>query len=143
MGTATKVRVILADDHAILRQCIRTALERRPDIQVVGDCDNGDLAVHKAKELQPDLAILDVTMPGTNGIEAARRIRQESPGTVIIALSMFAQKPYIVEMFKAGASGYVLKEYGATELLAAVDAVMSGQRYISPHAQDVLDDGDI
>ncbi|HEX9861110.1 MAG TPA: response regulator transcription factor [Nitrospirota bacterium] len=127
------IRVILADDHTMIREGLRAVLRKHPDIEVVSEADNGRTAVQAAKKFRPDIVILDVFMPGLNGIEAARRMAAASPGTKTIALSMHSGRRFVAEMFKAGASGYLLKDCASEELVNAIRAVMAGRNYLSPH----------
>jgi len=125
-------RVLLADDHKILRQGLRTLLEQEPDIQVVGEADNGRLSVKLATELAPDVVIMDVAMPDLNGIDATRRIAEAEPKARVLALSMHSDGRYVRGMLQAGARGYILKDCAAEELTRAIRTVMAGQVYVSP-----------
>ena len=133
-------RIVLADDHRILRDGLRTLLEAQPGLEVVAEADNGRSAVSLAGELTPDLVILDVGMPELNGVEAARRILAENPSVKIVALSMHADRRFVAEMLKAGASAYVLKEGAFDELIQAIDAVTEGKVYLSPRIAGVVVD---
>jgi DNA-binding NarL/FixJ family response regulator len=123
-------RVILADDHGIVRDGLRALLGQLRDIEVVAEADNGRTAVELAKKHRPDLVILDVSMPDLNGIEAARHIHEAVPTARIIGLSMHADKRFVAEMLRAGASGYVLKDAAFEELHQAIASVMNGQIYL-------------
>lgn len=125
-------RVLLADDHKILRQGLRTLLEQEKDIQVVGEADNGRLSVELTGELAPDVVIMDVAMPDLNGIDATRRITEADPRTRVLALSMHSDGRYVRGMLQAGARGYILKDCAAEELTHAIRTVMAGQVYVSP-----------
>lgn len=125
-------RVLLADDHKILRQGLRTLLEQEKDIQVVGEADNGRLSVELTGELAPDVVIMDVAMPDLNGIDATRRITKADPRTRVLALSMHSDGRYVRGMLQAGARGYILKDCAAEELTHAIRTVMAGQVYVSP-----------
>jgi DNA-binding NarL/FixJ family response regulator len=125
-------RVLLADDHKILRQGLRTLLEREKDIQIVGEADNGRSSVKLTGELAPDVVIMDVAMPDLNGIDATRRITQADPRTRVLALSMHSDGRYVRGMLQAGARGYILKDCAAEELTHAIRTVMAGQVYVSP-----------
>jgi len=131
-------RVLLADDHAIVCEGLRSLLQKEPDVEVVGTAGTGRDAVQMARKLAPDVAILDITMPDMNGIEAARQIRTQTPRTKVIALSMHADRRFAAEMLKAGAQGYLLKECAFEELLNAVRAVVAGHTYLSPRVSDVV-----
>ncbi len=125
-------RVLLADDHKILRQGLRTLLEQEKDIQVVGEAENGRSSVKLAGELAPDVVIMDVAMPDLNGIDATRRIAEAEPRTRVLALSMHSDGRYVKGMLQAGARGYILKDCAAEELTHAIRTVMAGQVYVSP-----------
>ena len=125
-------RVLLADDHKILRQGLRTLLEQEKDIHVVGEADNGRTSVKLAGELAPDVVIMDVAMPDLNGIDATRRITESEPRTRVLALSMHSDGRYVKGMLQAGARGYILKDCAAEELTRAIRAVMADQVYVSP-----------
>lgn len=124
-----QVRILLVDDHAVLRSGLRMLLEAQADLEVVGEAGDGETAVALAGELQPDVVLLDLTLPGMSGIEAARRIRAAAPAAKIIVLTMHDDRGYLAEALKAGVSGYVLKKAADTELLSAIRAV---------HASNVL-----
>jgi DNA-binding NarL/FixJ family response regulator len=125
-------RVLLADDHKILRQGLRTLLEQEKDIQVVGEAENGRSSVKLAGDLTPDLVIMDVAMPDLIGIDATRRIAEAEPRTRVLALSMHSDGRYVKGMLQAGARGYILKDCAAEELTHAIRTVMAGQVYVSP-----------
>lgn len=135
------VRVLLADDHGIVREGLRSLLEKEPGIEVVGEAENGRDAVRLARELSPDVAVVDISMPGLNGIEATRRIVSGCPGTKVIALSMHSHRRFIREMLRAGASGYVLKDCAVKELVGAIEAVVAGGTYLCPAIAGVVAKG--
>jgi two-component system response regulator NreC len=124
--------VLLVEDHALVRRGIRTMLEVEADMKVVGECGDGREAVRLFNRLRPDLVLMDVVMPDLNGIETTRQMVASRPGSRIIMLSMHADGQYVVESFRAGASGYVLKDAAFGELLSAIKAVRDGKRYLSP-----------
>ena len=124
------IRVLLADDHAVLRSGLRLLIERQPGIEVVGEAGDGNEALAKAKALQPDLVLLDINMPGLDGLAALPRIRQESPASRVLILTMHDDVSYLQEALRAGASGYVLKRAVDSELLMAIQAVMRGETYV-------------
>ena len=126
------VRIILAEDHRITREGLVNLLQERSDMEVVGEAENGREAVKLASELSPDLVIMDVTMPDLNGIDATRIITSGSNNTKVIALSMYSDKQFVQGMIQAGASGYLLKDCAFEELVAAIQAVMQGDTYLSP-----------
>ncbi len=125
-------RVLLADDHKILRQGLRTLLEQEEDIYIVGEADNGRSSVKLAGELAPDVVIMDVAMPDLNGIDATRRVIEAEPKARVLALSMHSDGRYVKGMLQAGARGYILKDCAAEELTRAIRTVMAGQVYVSP-----------
>lgn len=126
------VRIILAEDHRITREGLVNLLQERSDMQVVGEAENGREAVRLARELSPDLVIMDVTMPDLNGIDATRIITSGSNNTKVIALSMYSDKQFVQGMIQAGASGYLLKDCAFEELVSAIQAVIQGDTYLSP-----------
>jgi DNA-binding NarL/FixJ family response regulator len=126
------VRIILAEDHRITREGLVNLLQERPDMEVVGEAENGREAVRLARELSPDLVIMDVTMPDLNGIDATRIITSGSNNTKVIALSMYSDKQFVQGMMQAGASGYLLKDCAFEELVSAIQAVIQGDTYLSP-----------
>ena len=126
------VQVLLADDHKIVREGLRSILENELKMSVVGQAENGRDAVTLAKQLQPDIVIIDISMPDLNGIEATRQILADNPEGKIIALSMHSDKRYVIQMLEAGASGYLLKHCAVDELQQAIQAVMAQKLYVSP-----------
>ena len=136
-----KIHILLADDHAVVRQGFKMILAAQPDMEIVGEAGNGREAVELAGTLQPDVIVMDVAMPELNGIEATRRLADSSPRTRVLALSMHKDSVYVREILRAGARGYLLKDSIASDLLAAVRAVARGEGYLSPGVSDaVLDD---
>jgi two-component system, NarL family, response regulator NreC len=133
-----KIRILLADDHTIVRQGFRLILSSQPDMEIVGEAGNGREAVELAASLTPDVAVMDVAMPELNGIEATRRIAASSPKTRVLALSMHKDSVYVREILRAGARGYLLKDSIDTDLLAAVRAVAKGEGYLSPAVSDAV-----
>jgi DNA-binding NarL/FixJ family response regulator len=125
------IRVILVDDHALVRDGVGRLLAEAPDVRVVGSFDEGGAAVRFAAREAPEVAILDIAMPGTNGIDVARRLRAVSPKTQLLMLSMHARVEYVRQAFWAGAAGYLLKESASNEVVAAVREVHAGRRYLS------------
>ena len=126
------VRVLIVDDHAIVRQGLRALIEGRTDMEVVGEAAQGRDALRLARTLTPDVVVMDITMPDLNGIEATRQLMKLLPDTRVVTLSMHSERRLVVEMLRAGASAFVLKEYVFDELLAAVHEVLSGRKYLSP-----------
>lgn len=125
-------RIILAEDHRITREGLFNMLKDRPDMEVIGEAENGREAVRLAEELSPDLVIMDVTMPDLNGIDATRIITSHSKNIKVIALSMYSDKQFVQGMIYAGASGYLLKDCAFEELVNAIRAVIDGNTYLSP-----------
>ena len=132
------IRLIVADDHVILRHGLSKSLQMEKDMEIIAQANNGRTAVQLAQELSPDVIIMDIGMPDLNGIEATRQIVKNSPKVRVIALSMHSAKKFIVEMFKAGASGYLLKDCEFDELVNAIRTVASGKNYISPSISGIL-----
>jgi two-component system, NarL family, response regulator NreC len=134
------LRILLADDHTVVRQGLRKVLEARPEWQVVAEAGDGREAVRLAEETQPDVAILDVAMPLLNGIDAVRQIARKVPGTRMLVLSMHADEAYVTQMLRAGAAGYLLKDSADVDLLKAVDVVSAGKSFFSPAIARVIAD---
>lgn len=134
------IRILLADDHAIVRDGLELLLQAEPDMQVVEKTGTGRAAVAASLRLQPDVAILDIAMPELNGVEAAAEIHRDAPATAIIILSMHATREHVVRAFQAGAAGYILKDSAGKEVVQAVRSVQNGQRYLSQRIGDLLID---
>jgi DNA-binding NarL/FixJ family response regulator len=135
------IRVLLADDHTIVRQGVRLCLEAMGDIAVVAEAEDGQEAVQLATQLRPDVAVVDLTMPRLNGVEAIRQIKRDVPETEVVVLSVHDSEAYVVQALRAGAAGYVLKRNAATELAAAIRAAHDGQAHLHPSiARRVIDD---
>jgi DNA-binding NarL/FixJ family response regulator len=136
-----ELRILLADDHTLVRQGLRKILEGRPEWEVIGEASDGRDALRQAESLQPDVAILDIGMPLMNGIEATRQIVRRWPDIRVLILSMHASEAYIIQALKAGAKGYLLKDSADNELIRAVAAVAVGKSFFSPAvAKVMLDD---
>ncbi|NLO75044.1 MAG: response regulator transcription factor [candidate division WS1 bacterium] len=127
-----KTRIILADDHKIMREGLRSLLAREPEMEVVAEAGNGRDCVDLARKLEPDLVVMDIGMPDLNGIEATRQIRADHPEVKVLALSMHSDRRFASAMLAAGASGYLLKDSAFEELSQAIQAVLEGQTYLSP-----------
>ena len=125
------IRILLADDHRILREGLRSLLAQEQDLLVAGEASDGEEVVRLARELQPDVVILDVVMPGVDGVEAARQIRASAPSAKIVALSMHSDRRFVSEMVRAGALGYLVKDSAFEELSQAVRTVVQGRPYLS------------
>lgn len=126
------IRVVLADDHAMVREGLRMVLAARSDIAVIGEASDGREAVDMAERLHPDVVIMDIAMPNLNGLEATRQIAKRFPGTRIVILTMHENQQYLVQIIQAGATGCVLKRSAGTELITAVEAAARGESYFSP-----------
>jgi DNA-binding NarL/FixJ family response regulator len=126
------IRVLVADDHAIVRTGIRHVLETAPGFSVVGEAANGTEALALALELKPDVAVLDISMPGVSGLEAAAVLRERLPDTRVLMLSMHDNTEYVLESLRAGVHGYILKDSAAQELSGAIRAVCRGESFFSP-----------
>ena len=133
-----RMRILLVDDHAVVRRGFRAILSAEPDMEVVGEASNGREAVAQAEALQPDLAVMDVSMPELNGIEATRRMAAASPRTRVLALSMHKDAVYVREILRAGARGYLLKDASDTDLLTAIRVVARGEGFLSPGVSDAV-----
>ena len=136
----TRIRVLVADDHTIVRQGLVGILKASDEVEVVGEAADGAEAVEKAAKLKPDVVVLDVSMPHLSGLEAARRIREALPATRILVLTMHDDEEYVLKMVRAGASGYLLKDSAGSELIAGIRALKSGKVYFGPHASRALAD---
>jgi two-component system response regulator NreC len=132
------LRVLLADDHTILREGVRLLLQAQPDIAVVGEAGDGEQALALARRLRPDIIVLDIAMPGLSGLEVTRRLRAELPAVQVVVLTMHADREYVTEVVQAGAAGYVLKQAAAQELVGALRAVRDGGAYLHPAATRAL-----
>jgi two-component system NarL family response regulator len=135
-----QIRVVLADDHRVMLQGLKAMLEKERDVAVVGEATDGRRVIDEVEAKNPDVVVMDIGMPELNGIEATRRIRAKRPKTRVVALSTFADKRYVLEMFEAGAVGYVLKASAGEELLRAIRAAASDQKYLGAEvATSVVD----
>ncbi len=128
----TQIRVLLAEDHTIVRKGIRLILDGEPLIAVIGEAENGRQAVEMTGQLQPDIVVMDHTMPLLNGLEATRQIRAHQPAVKVLILTMHTNEEYIFEFLQAGAAGYLVKQSAPTDLVAAIVAISQGQSYLSP-----------
>lgn len=124
------IRVLLADDHETVRQGLKMLIEAQTDMEVVGEAGDGEVAVERAVALRPDVAVVDIAMPRTNGLLAARRIRTAVPETAVVALTRYVDAAYVKELLAVGAVGYVLKQSASIELLRAIRAAARGERYL-------------
>lgn len=135
---STKIRVLLADDHTILRKGVRMLIDSQSDMEVVGEARTGLEAVAEVRKLKPDVVVMDVSMPDLNGIEATRQICDESAGARVVALSMHRDSVYVREILRAGARGYLLKESEDDDLLKAIRSVHRGEAFLSPAISDAV-----
>ncbi len=131
-----KIKIILADDHAIIREGLKPLIEKEPDMLVAGEAENGRETLQRVRELSPDVVIMDISMPDLNGIEATRQIRQDYPACKVIGLSVHTDNQYVAQMIRAGASGYLPKSCAFKELATAIRAVTRNQTYLSPKVID-------
>ena len=132
------ISVFLADDHRVLRDGLRVLLESQDDIKVVGEAENGNVAIKGITSTKPDIAVMDITMPELNGIEAAQIIHETSPEIGIVILSIHSDLEHIFRALQAGAQGYLLKESAGSEVISAVRAVHLGRRYLSPSIRETV-----
>lgn len=132
------IKVLLAEDHKILRAGIKNLLQNEKDIILIGEADNGIDALKMAMELKPDVVLMDISMPGLNGIEATRHIYESTETIKVIALSMHTEREYVIGMFKAGATGYLLKDCSYEELIEAINSVYENKNYISNEISDIF-----
>ena len=132
------IKILIADDHQITREGIRTMLEKEVDMKVLGEAEDGRSAVRMSRELEPDLVLMDVCMPDMNGIVATGLIRAEFPKIKVIALSMLDDRRFVVNMLRAGASGYMIKDCSFKELTRAIRRVMENRTYLSPGVMDIV-----
>ena len=133
-----KTRVLLADDHNLIRHGLRLVIEQQPDLIVVGEAGDGRQAVSLAASLKPNVAVLDIAMPNLSGIEAAQRIAAQSPGTAIVILSMHSDEGYVLRALKAGARGYLLKDAAEGDRIEAIQAVSQGKTFFSAEIGKML-----
>jgi two-component system response regulator NreC len=132
------IRVILADDHTIVRHGLTRLIGQQEDMEVIAQAADGHSTVELTRELSPDMVIMDIGMPDLNGIDATRQIVRDFPNVKVIGLSMHSGKKFVIEMFKAGASGYLLKDCAVEELTTAIKTVAAGKIYLSPSITDVV-----
>lgn len=138
MSEPTKIRTMLLEDHKMVRQGLVALLQDAPDIEIVGEAGNGEAAVNLARTHRPDVALLDISMPGMNGLEAAQKIREVSPDTKLLFLTMYADDEYIIQALRFGGTGYVLKDADAGTLIDAVRRVRRGESYLSPEVSQTI-----
>lgn len=131
-------RILLVDDHGITREGLRSLIEKQPDLEVVGEAEDGRKAIDAVRELLPDIVITDITMPNLNGIDATRQIVRQFPKVKVIALSVHSNRAFVADILKAGASGYVMKECTFDELVEAIRTIVDGNVYLSPKVAGVV-----
>ena len=137
----SRLRILLADDHAIVRQGLKLLIDAQPEMTVVGEAVDGDAVVAQAQALQPDVVVMDISMPGTNGLAATRTLKQRHPGLVVLVLTRHEEDTYLQELLRAGASGYVLKQSPPPRLLQAIRIVGAGGIYLDPAITARVADG--
>ncbi|HEV7377909.1 MAG TPA: response regulator transcription factor [Pyrinomonadaceae bacterium] len=128
----SKLRIILADDHKIMREGLRMLVNAQADMEVVGEADNGRMAITLTQELKPDVVVMDVSMPELNGLRATEKLKELFPGIKVLTLTRHMDEGYLKQLLEAGASGYVLKQSASEELVRAIHAVVNGQTYLDP-----------
>ena len=133
-----KIKVLLVDDHAIMRDGIRALISLHDDIEIVGEASEGNEAVEKTRELVPDVIVMDIAMPGMDGLEATRRITKQNPKAKVLVLTQYDSKEYILSAIKAGSAGYVPKRALGSELVSAIRAVYHGESFLYPSAATAL-----
>lgn len=136
-----KIKILIVDDHSILREGIRVLLESCGEMEVVGEAADGKEAIEKSRKLEPDLVLMDIAMPGLGGLEATLEIRKTCPKTRVLVLTQYDNKEYIYRFLKAGASGYVLKKAVSAELISAIHAVHRGSSFLSPDVAPAVIEG--
>ena len=132
------VKILLADDHKLMRDNLRTLIEKQPDMVVVAEAENGRSAVRLTRKFSPDVIIMDIHMPEVDGIETTRRIVEEFPGLKVVAFSMHSNRQFVVGAFKAGVSGYLLKDCAFEELVQAIRTVAASRKYLSSIIKDTI-----
>jgi DNA-binding NarL/FixJ family response regulator len=126
------IRLVLADDHATIRDALKLLLSAQPDLQVVGEAEDGQQAVDAAVSLRPDVLLMDISMPGMNGLQATAAVKQRAPSVKVLPLTRHAEESYLGELLRAGAAGYALKQSSSAELVNAIRTVASGRPYLDP-----------
>jgi len=137
-NASNRIRIMLADDHPIVRNGIKDALSKQKNIEVVAEASNGSQVLRKAKELSPDIVLMDISMPGMGGLEATQRLRTTVPTVKVLVFTMHDNKEYVLEIIRSGASGYVLKDTSTLELVRAIETVYRGGTYFSSKVSKLL-----
>jgi len=132
MEKTDKIKVLIADDHRVVREGLSAILKTRPNLEVVGEAQDGQEAVEKTRALEPDVILMDVSMPRMGGVEATRQIKREFPHIGIVALTMYEEQQYIFDLVRAGATGYLLKDSDSAQIVAAIEAIYRGESLIHP-----------
>jgi DNA-binding NarL/FixJ family response regulator len=132
------MKILIADDHSIVREGLKSLIDKQKSMQVIGEAEDGQMAIDLTSELSPDIVIMDISMPNLNGIEATREILRNKPETKIIILSMYTDKHIVKESLEAGAKGYILKSNLLEELLQAIKTVKANERYLSPRITGIV-----
>lgn len=132
------IRILLADDHRIMREGLRSVLEKEPDMEVIAEAKDGRMTVKLAEKLSPDVIVMDITMPGLNGMDATREILSMVSDVKVVALSMHSDEQFVAGMLNAGASGYLLKDCAFEELCRAIRAVVANETYLSPGIASIV-----
>src|SRR2546426_1018954 len=133
-----KVRILLADDHTVMRAGLRALLERQPNLEVVGEAENGRKTVELASSHVPDVVVMDIAMPNLNGVEATRRMVSKQPAISVVILSMYSDESYVMRALEAGARAYLLKDSAVSDLIRAIEAVSQGKSFFSPKISRIL-----
>ena len=133
-----RIRILLVDDHAVLRAGLRALLNAEPDMEVIGEAANGREAVERAEELQPDVIVMDLSMPGGGGLDATKQIKEKGLPSRVLVLTVHAEQQYLLPVLQAGGAGYVLKQAADTELIAAIRTVHRGEAFLYPTAANLL-----
>ena len=133
-----KVRILLADDHTVMRAGLRALLERQPNLEVVGEAEDGRQTVELASSYVPDVVVMDIAMPNLNGVEATRRMVSKQPTISVVILSMYSDESYVMRALEAGARAYLLKDSAVTDLIRAIEAVSQGKSFFSPKISRIL-----
>lgn len=133
-----KLRVVLADDHKVVREGLKLLVNSQPDMEVVGEADNGRVAVALAQELHPDVVVMDVSMPELNGLKATEVLKELCPEINVLALTRHTDESYLQQLLRAGAKGYVLKQSAADELVRAIRQIVVGKTYLDPEMTETL-----
>jgi two-component system, NarL family, response regulator NreC len=138
VASGARIRILLVDDHAVLRAGLRALLNTEPDMEVVGEAANGREAVEQAERLRPDVIVMDLSMPGMGGLDATRQINEKGLQTRVLVLTVHAEQQYLLPVLQAGGAGYVLKQAADTELIQAIRTVHRGEAFLYPNAASML-----